>query len=263
MLKARELHRLRGVRSRSLPWRAFVLFGVAGVATWVFVALAENVVEGDADAFDRAAALWIHHHVDTPLLDRIFVAFTYVGSGAGLLLAVGAATLWLLENHHRRTALIIACNAIAAQLLNVILKLSIQRPRPTLFDEITRPETFSFPSGHSLSAMAVFGGIAAVLVTLYPRRRTPIVIAAAVLIAGIGFSRIYLGVHWPLDVLAGFAAGVPILAATVHLLHTKNALQLNEHEQNSSSESSNADSAHHQQRLTASEVIRLRRTTPR
>lgn len=239
------------------------MFGIAGLATWGFVQLAENVLEGDADAFDRALALWLRHHIDTPVLDRIFMAFTYAGSGAGLVLAVGVTTLWLLGNHHRRTALIIAGNAIAAQLLNVILKLSIQRPRPTLFDEITRPETYSFPSGHSLSAMAVFGGIAAVLMRLYPHRRTPIVAAAAVLITGIGFSRIYLGAHWPLDVLAGFAAGVPILAATVHLLRRKHALRLSKHEQNSSSVTSNADSTHHQQGLTASEVIRLRRTTPR
>lgn len=216
---------LRAVKSRSLPWRAFVLFGIAALATYAFVVLAENVLEGDADAIDKSVALAIHG-IDTPWLDWIMIAFTYAGSGFGLVLAVGVTTIWLLENHHRRTALILACNALAAQLVSVVLKQFVQRPRPTLFDEITRPETFSFPSGHSLSAMAIYGGIAAVLVTLYPRRRTPVVAAAALLIATIGFSRIYLGVHWPFDVLAGFAAGVPLLMAAVHLLHLKNGLKM-------------------------------------
>ena len=90
-----------------------------------------------------------------------------------------------------------------------------------MFDEITRPETFSFPSGHALLAMAVYGGIAAVLVTLLPWRPVAVIGAAALLIVSIGFSRVYLGVHWPIDVLAGFAAGVPLIVATVHLLHTQ------------------------------------------
>jgi undecaprenyl-diphosphatase len=202
-----------------------VLFGIAALATYAFVELAENVLEGDADAFDRSAALAIHG-IDTPTLDWIMIAFTYAGSGIALIVTVAAMTVWLVKNHHWRTALILACNAVAAQGLLFVLKQFVQRPRPTLFDEITRPETFSFPSGHSLSAMAIYGGMAAVLVTLYPRKRAAIVAVAAVLIAAIGCSRIYLGVHWPLDVLAGFAAGVPVLAATVHLLHTKNQLKM-------------------------------------
>lgn len=216
---------LAGVKSRSLPWRAFVLFGIAALATYAFVELAENVLEGDADAIDKSVALAIHR-IDTPTLDWIMVAFTYAGSGIGLALAVGVTTLWLWHDHHRRTALILVCNTIAAQGLIVVLKHFVQRPRPTLFDEITRPETWSFPSGHSLSAMAIYGGIAAVLITLYPRKRAVLVVAAAALIATIGFSRIYLGVHWPFDVLAGFAAGVPLLVATVHLLHMKNGLKM-------------------------------------
>ncbi|HEY5943899.1 MAG TPA: phosphatase PAP2 family protein [Kofleriaceae bacterium] len=216
------------MKSRSLPWRAFVQFGLAIVATVLFVELAKYVIAGDADAFDKSVALAIHRidPPNMPLLDWIMIGFTSIGSGIGLILAVAATVVWLVKNHHRRTALILTCNALAAQGLNVALKHYVQRPRPTLFDEITRPETFSFPSGHSLSAMAIFGGIAAVLVTLYPHRRARIVCAAVLLIATIGFSRVYLGVHWPLDVLAGFAAGVPLLVATIHLLHTKNGLKI-------------------------------------
>ena len=217
------------MKTRSLPLRALVLFGIAVLATLVFVVLCENVLEGNLDAPDRRAALAIHHSIDTPILDWIMIGFTIIGSAVGWVSAVAAMTIWLVRNGHRRTALILASNALAAELLVFVLKQFVRRPRPTLFDVITRPETFSFPSGHALSAVAVFGAIAAVLVTLYPRRRTPIVIVAAIVIFCIGFSRVYLGVHWPFDVLAGFAAGVPVLVATVHLLHRKNSLKLSTH----------------------------------
>jgi membrane-associated phospholipid phosphatase len=216
---------LPGVKSRSLPWRALVMFSIAALATFAFAKLTSEVLEGEADALDKSIALAIHR-VDQPWLDYVMIGITSLGSGIGLAIAVTVPTLWLLKHHHRRTALILACNAIAAQLVMVALKHYVRRPRPTLFDEITRPETFSFPSGHSMSAMVVYGGIAAVLVTLYPGRRGWIVAAAALLIVAIGFSRIYLGVHWPLDVVAGFIAGVPLLVAAVHLLHTKNGLKI-------------------------------------
>jgi membrane-associated phospholipid phosphatase len=205
---------------RFLTWRALILFAIAALATFGFVYLAELVLEGRADATDRAVALAIHG-IDTPVLDVVLIAFTQLGSTPMLVVAVTVGTIWLWRTGHRRTAIILVANAVASQVLMVALKLYIARPRPTLFDEITRPETFSFPSGHSMSAMAIYGAIAAVLITHHRNHRTLIVASAAVLIAMIGFSRIYLGVHWPFDVLAGFAAGVPLLVATVHLLHNR------------------------------------------
>ena len=205
---------------RSLPWRALIHFAIAAAATFGFVMLAELVLEGRADAIDRAIALDIRR-LDTPVLDHIFVAVTQLGSQIVLVGAVLATTIWLWRDGHRRTTIILIANTLASQLLLVALKLYIRRPRPTLWDEITRPETYSFPSGHSLCSMAIYGGIAAVLITHHRRHRAAIIAGAAVLIAAIGFSRIYLGVHWPFDVLAGFAAGIPLVVATVHLLHTR------------------------------------------
>jgi membrane-associated phospholipid phosphatase len=240
---------LRSLSSRALKaltWRAVILFAIAGIATFGFVQLAELVVEGRADATDRAIALAIRH-LDTPVLDRILIVFTHLGSHPMLVVAVTAATIWLWRTGHRRTAVIVVVNAIVCQLLMVALKLYIARPRPTLFDEITRPETFSFPSGHSMSAMAIYGALAAVVITHHRAQRTLVIVCAAVLIAAIGFSRIYLGVHWPLDVLAGFAAGVPLLMVTVHLLHTRDRKAI-----------TGADLPD----LTISDAMRSRRTSP-
>jgi undecaprenyl-diphosphatase len=205
---------------RSLPRRALIQFAIAVLATLVFVALAELVLEGRADPIDRSLALEVRK-LDNPILDHVMFVITQLGSMPVLAVAVIITAGWLIGTDHRRTTLILVCNLVAAQLLNAVLKLYFARPRPTLFDEITRPETFSFPSGHAMSSMAIYGGIAAVLVTHHRRRRTLIVAGAALLVATIGFSRVYLGVHWPFDVLAGFAAGVPLVMATVHLLHTR------------------------------------------
>jgi undecaprenyl-diphosphatase len=70
-----------------------------------------------------------------------------------------------------------------------------------------------------MSAMAVYGGLAAVLIGLYPKHRWLVIAASAVVIVNVGLSRVYLGVHWPLDVIAGWAAGVLFVVATVHIVH--------------------------------------------
>jgi membrane-associated phospholipid phosphatase len=206
--------------TRSLPWRTLFHFTIAAVAALSFALLADQVVAGRVDAIDRAWALAIHR-LDDRALDYAMVALTVIGSGPVRMLAIVLMTIWLWRRHHRRIELILAANALVAYMLEVALKHVFGRPRPTLWEAITRPDTFSFPSGHALSAMAVYGGLAAVLVTLRPTRKRVVITGAAFLICGIGFSRIYLGVHWPFDVIAGFVAGVPLVVATVHLLHTR------------------------------------------
>jgi membrane-associated phospholipid phosphatase len=231
---------------RIITWRSLILFAIAGLATFGFVRLAELVIEGRADAPDRAMALAIRR-LDTPVLDHIFIALTRVGGQVMLAVIVIGVALWLWRDGHRRTAIIVVLNAAVCQLLMVSLKLYIQRPRPTLFDVIARPDTFSFPSGHAMSAMATFGAIAAAVVAHHPRLRSLVIACAALLIFAIGFSRVYLGVHWPLDVIAGFAAGVPLLVATVHLIHTRQRASMTKPDLRD---------------LTGSDAMRSRRTSP-
>jgi len=202
---------------RALP-RGLILLVVAALATVCFIAIALRVVEGHADAFDLRWALAIHG-ADHDVLDTIMIVLTKIGSGPCLYGSILLVSLLALRRRLWPLSVILLANGLAALLTNWLLKLWFVRQRPTLFDEITRPETYSFPSGHAMSSMAVYGGIAAVLIGLYPQRRWSIVAAATVVIAGVGLSRIYLGVHWPLDVLAGFAGSVPFVVATVHVVH--------------------------------------------
>ncbi len=200
--------------------RAVVHFAIAVLATLVFAVLAKLMVEGHADHVDRTVALAVHGFLDSGVLDRVMITISLLSSGTLLVGYVALVAIWLLRKGDRRTASILIANGLVVEILNVLLKRYFERPRPTLFAEIPLPESFSFPSGHAMSAMAVLGGLAAVLVMRKRAYRTLIVAVTAVLVFVVGLSRVYLGVHWPFDVLAGFAAGVPLLVATVHLLHT-------------------------------------------
>ncbi len=206
------------VERKLLPLKGIVLAAIALIATVAFVAIARRVLEGHADAFDRHWALAIHH-VSNRVLFWIAFSFTTIGSGPCLWAAILFVGLLAIRRGRWPLFVVLAANGLLVQLVNVGLKHWFVRARPTLFDEITRPETFSFPSGHSMSAVQVWGTIAAVLIAMHPERRTVYVIGALTLILGIGLSRVYLGVHWPTDVLAGWTAGLPFLAASVHLIH--------------------------------------------
>lgn len=203
---------------RVLPIKAIVLFVIAAVATIAFVWIAEEMLEGEADPFDRKWTLAVHA-IDTPFLDKVFFVLTTIGSGPCIWGAVILVGLVAIRRGRWHLALLLAGNALLAWGVNIALKASFVRERPTLFDEITRPSSWSFPSGHSMSAVQIWGTIAAVLIALYPARRVIIVPCAVLLIGGIGLSRVYLGVHWPTDVLAGFAAGLPFLVVSIHLIH--------------------------------------------
>lgn len=206
------------VERRILPLKGIVLAAIALVATVAFIAIALRVLEGHSDAFDRRWALAIHH-VHNTVLFWIAFSFTTIGSGPCLWAAIIFVGLLAIRRKRWPLFVVLAANGLLVQLVNVGLKYWFVRARPTLFDEITRPGTFSFPSGHSMSAVQVWGAIAAVLIAMHPERRRIYVTCALALILGIGLSRVYLGVHWPTDVLAGWAAGLPFLAVSVHLIH--------------------------------------------
>jgi undecaprenyl-diphosphatase len=133
-------------------------------------------------------------------------------------------TLYL--NKHRRGAIIFTITTIGASLLLVSLKLAFRRARPEPFFDTILPASYSFPSGHSLASFCFYGALAAIITVRIEKLwlKTLVWLAAAILISLIGISRIYLGVHYPSDVLAGFAVGliwVITIAVGDKLIHAK------------------------------------------
>jgi len=102
--------------------------------------------------------------------------------------------------------------------LNFVLKEAFHRARPSLWDVVAL-HSYSFPSGHAMAAVAIYGMAAVVAVRLWPRLTRVGEIGMPLLALLIGISRVYLGAHWPTDVLAGFAAGAFILSGGVYVLY--------------------------------------------
>lgn len=206
------------VERKQLPWRGLLLFAIAIAATTLFVWIASELREGELDKIDSRIAIAVHLRQNA-MLDVIAIAFTLLGSGPILLLGVASVCYWSWRRGRRSYVTIVIANCVVAMALTPALKLLFARERPTLFEVITRPNSYSFPSGHSMSAVAIWGVLAAVVIALRPTAKPIAVIVAMILIVGIGVSRVYLGAHWPMDVIAGWTAGAPFLVTTVHLLH--------------------------------------------
>jgi membrane-associated phospholipid phosphatase len=217
-------HVLRWMRALTL--RTFALFLAAVVASIVFVIIARELRAPALDHLDKQVELAVHKLDSTPA-DLIAATATFVGSNFVLLPVVVFLVGLAAYRKQRVAAVVLALDTVAVIVSDQYLKTVFARPRPTLFDKIPLPTDYSFPSGHSMSAVGVWGVIAAVLIALFPAWRRTIIIGACVLIPLIGLSRIYFGVHWPFDVLGGFLGGTPALIVSVHLIHRRNRTDRN------------------------------------
>jgi undecaprenyl-diphosphatase len=198
--------------------RTIILFAIATVSSVAFMIIADEVHEGDADHLDAVVALAVHRF-DSPIGDAIMKAASFIGSYTVVIPIVILTAVLAIHAHKRRAAVILTIDAVVVMTANWLLKLYFSRQRPALFDKVPLPKSFSFPSGHSMCAVGIYGVVAAVLITLYPRSRSLVIAVTILLALMIGLSRVYLGVHWPLDVVAGFISGVPPLVVAVYLLH--------------------------------------------
>jgi membrane-associated phospholipid phosphatase len=198
--------RRRGMRSSASMRLVLRILGVLG-ALAVFSSIAEEMAEGDATSFDRVTLLAIHR-LDGPFMDVTMRAFTMVGSAPVVIPLTTALIVWVYRQGARRLASILGLVAFATELLNLALKTIFQRERPSLFQEVATLHSYSFPSGHTMAATAIYGFSAYVIARMRPRLRGVLATIVPLGVALIGVSRVFLGVHWPTDVIAGFAAGI-------------------------------------------------------
>lgn len=190
------------------------MLGVAAVL-FAFTELADAVVEGDTRAFDEFLLLGLRSAADPsdPLgprwLEEMMRDFTALG-GTGVLSAVTlfvVGFLFLTRKGH--AAATVAVAVVSGLLLSQALKWGFARPRPDLVPHGQTVYTQSFPSGHAMLSAVVYLTLGALLARTQPRRRVKLyfLAVAALLTVVVGVSRVYLGVHWPTDVLAGWTVG--------------------------------------------------------
>ena len=186
-----------------------LLLGLAAaIGALVFFGwLADEVLEGETRQFDEATRAAVHQ-LASPALTTIMRGVSFTGSTISLTIATIIVVISFAMYKWGRAAKLFAITMIGGSLLNMTLKLAFKRPRPVPFFNLTAPETYSFPSGHSLMSCCFFGALAAILTARIKRRRARVIawILATAMFLLIGFSRIYLGVHHTTDVIAGFVA---------------------------------------------------------
>lgn len=188
-------------------WRVFGL-AFAGFATPVigFVELAQRI-QGEAKLpFDRALMMWARRR-HSPRRTRIVRAVTELGGVTAVpVVALSAAGYLAAVRGSRRPATLLTVSLVGSTVINSILKVMYRRARPTFFPHIVQEKSYSFPSGHAM-ASAALAGCACVLA--WPTRwRAPVMAGSAVYVPAIGATRVYLGVHFPSDILAGWCVSL-------------------------------------------------------
>lgn len=176
-------------------------------------AIASELLEGEKFGFDRAIllALRVPGHPDVPVgpawLEQSAVDISALGGFTLTTLFAGLGIAFLLAVARRMEAAWIAIALGGATLANTALKLWLHRPRPELVPHLARVTSLSFPSGHAMVSSSVYLTLAIMLGEAQPHLRRWFVGVAVIVVVLIGCTRVYLGVHWPSDVLAGWACG--------------------------------------------------------
>lgn len=196
---------------------------LAGLVLLILAAAAFQTIAGAAlgpgarlAVLDTSVAHWLHARAREPLTSAL-LAWSHLHSTPGIafLSLLFAWHLWRRQAHYWMLTLLLAVPP--GMLLNVLLKHSYQRARPSFDAPLLSLPTYSFPSGHALAATVFYGVLACYLWTRArsAAQRVAVVVGAALMVALVAFSRLYLGVHFLTDVAAGVAEGLGWLAVCV------------------------------------------------
>jgi undecaprenyl-diphosphatase len=182
---------------------------------WAFIEIAGDVLEGDTAAFDRAILLGLREagNPADPLGPAWFEEaardITALGGNVVLTIVTLATLVYLVMMRKSHAALLVVAAVGGGMLLSTLLKLGFERPRPDLVPHAARVYTASFPSGHAMLSAVTYLTLGALLARVQPSRRLKayLIGLSIILTVLVGMSRVYLGVHWPSDVLAGWCVG--------------------------------------------------------
>lgn len=194
---------------------ALAPIGLLGASLWLFISIAGEVVEGETTAWDRRLLLALRSAADPSVpwgpawVQEMARDFTALGGVAVLALMTAAVVGYLLLSRKRHAAVAILVAVAGGLALSTLLKLGFDRPRPELVPHGSLVYTASFPSGHSMMAAVTYLTLGALLARVEASIPVKIYLlsVAVLLTVLVGVSRVYLGVHWPTDVAAGWAVG--------------------------------------------------------
>ncbi|WP_405153660.1 phosphatase PAP2 family protein [Paenibacillus sp. FSL K6-0108] len=177
----------------------------AALSLAVFAIIALSISDNQIHQFDDSLITLIQG-MESPSMTRWMEFFTWIGSGLPVIvITIISMIILYVFLRHRRELLFLGCVIAGSTILNTLLKLMFQRARPTIH-RIIEVTGYSFPSGHSMAAFSLYGGLAFLIWKHIPTAagRVFMIIVSATFILTIGMSRIYLGVHYPSDVVGGY-----------------------------------------------------------
>jgi undecaprenyl-diphosphatase len=199
--------------------RASLWSGAIALAVGSFIAITNRtVIEHDISAIDRAVLTWMSR-LRTPALTAIMIDVTALGSPTLIIVFSVVALFVVLALRDRRGALYLVISSTGAWLWTTVTKDVVERRRPTEVEHLVKVSGFSYPSGHSLSAAALYLSLALIAGSHLrkPAAKAALAAGAFFLMAMVAVSRVYLGVHYPSDVVSGGLLGAAwaLIAAAV------------------------------------------------
>lgn len=210
---------------QELPWARLLIFGVifwALVAT--FEELADAILENEALPGDRAI-LQLIYQLSTPHLNEVMLAVTNTGGFAAVLVITAFSCSIFWYRRKRLKAVALAITIVFLAIMSLLLKLIFARERPELSQNLVETSTYAFPSGHAMMSSALALSLVALLWNT--RWRWIILVGGLIYVLLIGFSRLYLGVHYPSDIIAGWCISGAWVILVLAVLRGRK-LQLNQ-----------------------------------
>lgn len=220
----------RFVTSNRLKTRYVIAVVLFVIVSSGFASLADEVRDGDTLPIDRYILTAIYSGLSSPTMDAIVSAGTYAGGVPFIVTVTVGLLAYLTYRKAYSKALFLGLVMAGTACANIVLKLFFERQRPDLWQQIVEEVTFSFPSGHAMGSMAI--GLSIITLTWNTKWRTLIVLATTTYIIFIGFTRLYLGVHYPSDILAGWILSAGWVALLIILLRVSDRLEQQESLQN-------------------------------
>ncbi len=180
---------------------------ILSVYTFIFERFADELIEAELYHFDQTIIDWIQSFI-RPQFTSSMKIFTFLGSPVALLLLLFISAALMIWQKKRWETLFLVIGITGGSIFNLLLKWIFHRQRPTMH-RLIEETGYSFPSGHSMVSFIFYGMICMLLFMFLKSRiaKAIIIMSTVLIIVMIGLSRIYLGVHYPSDVLAGYAAG--------------------------------------------------------